>query len=83
MAWQSEKDRVFDMMEGVIAVLAVELGHEPTTPEILTRLALLSGCYIGGAAQNVSDPDAFIAKSIESIEHTARAVHRELTETTH
>ena len=83
MSWDSEKDRVFDMMEGVIAVLAVEIGREPTTPEILTRLALLAGCYIGGAAQNVSDPETFIAKSVQPIEHTARAVHRELNQTPH
>jgi len=83
MALDREKDRVFDMMEGVIAVLAVELGHEPTTPEVLTRLALLAGCYIGGAAQNASEPDEFITKSVQPIEHTARAVHRELSMTQH
>jgi hypothetical protein len=45
--------------------------------------ALIAEGYIGGAAQNVSDPEAFITKSIAPIEHTARAVHKELHQTSH
>ena len=83
MSWESEKERVFEMLDGVIAVLAVELGHEPTGPEIMARLASMAGCYIGASAEGHADPDAFIEKAAKPISHTARAVHQELTQQRH
>ena len=75
----NEEDQVFEMLDGVIAVMAVELGHQPTPPEVMTRLALMTGCYIGGAAEDRDDPDTFISKACQPIEPTARAVYQELT----
>jgi hypothetical protein len=67
------------MLDGVLAVLAVELGHEPTPPEILARLAIMTGCYIGGAAKGHNDPEGFITKACQPVDRTARVVHRELS----
>lgn len=74
----SHKDQAFDTLEMIIDKLQGELGRKPTTPEILTRLALVTGIYIGGAAAETADPEGFVFRAVQPITSGALDVYHEL-----
>jgi hypothetical protein len=74
----SQKDKALKTLELVFDALDKELGRKATTAEVMTRLALMTGVFIGGAAQDTSDPEGFIFRAIQPINSTAKATFYQL-----
>ncbi|MEO0792133.1 MAG: hypothetical protein AAFY27_06255 [Pseudomonadota bacterium] len=60
----NEKDKLFKSLDGVIAGLKEELGHEPDDVDIVSRLALMFGVFAAGFAEKHSDPHACLERTL-------------------